>query len=57
MFSSLSYDNFIDILVEISGEEAKSWFTKRTHIDYGTYYDADINKGEFNDWINEGMPD
>jgi Adenylate cyclase, family 3 (some proteins contain HAMP domain) len=57
VFSSLSYDNFIDELVKNSGEEAKNWFTKRYDSDYGTYYDANIIKIEFSNWIDKGMKD
>lgn len=57
VFSSLSYDNFIDELVENNGEEARNWFTKRYDSDLGTYYDANIIKIEFNNWINMGMKD
>jgi len=55
VFSSLSYDNIIDELVKKDGEKAKSWFHQRYHAEYGTYYDANIIKIEFNNWINEGM--
>lgn len=57
VFSSLTYDNIIDQLVEKNGEKAKSWFTKRQHLEYGTYYDANIIKTDFNNWIDEGMKD
>lgn len=55
VFSSCSYDNFIDKLIERNGEKAKNWFTKHSSTEYGTYYDANIIKTEFNSWINSGM--
>lgn len=56
VLSSSTYSNIIDIMVKNSGEEAKSWFTERYHSDYGTFYDANIIKSEFNQWISDGMP-
>jgi class 3 adenylate cyclase len=55
VFSSCSYNNFIDELVSRSGEKAKEWFTQRYSSSYGTYYDANIIKTDFDDWIDEGM--
>lgn len=55
VFSSCSYNNFIDELVRRSGEKAKEWFTQRYSSSYGTYYDASVIKTEFDDWIDEGM--
>lgn len=55
IYSESSYNNFIDKLIEKNGEEAKSWFTKHTTIDYGIYYDASIVKSNFDKWIEEGM--
>lgn len=57
VFSEFSYYNFIDELVKNCGEEAKSWFTEHSSSDYGTYYDANIIKSEFDKWINDGMMD
>lgn len=57
VISSLTYYNIIDILVEKDGEEARSWFKERYHPEYGTYYDANIIKVDFNNWINDGMKD
>ncbi len=57
VYSELTYDNFIDQLVEDSGDEAKNWFSKHSYTEYGTYYDANLIKTEFNDWINDGMKD
>lgn len=57
VFSSLCYDNFIDLLVEESGDKARGWFSEKFDFNYGTYYDANIIKTDFNDWINNGMKD
>ena len=57
VFSELSYDNFIERLVKNNGEKAKGWFTKHSSVEHGTYYDANIIKLEFNDWIEDGMED
>jgi class 3 adenylate cyclase len=55
VFSSCSYNNFIDELVNCCGEEAKACFKEHSNTEHGTYYDANIiNKG-FDDWINNGM--
>ena len=56
VFSSLAYSNFIDIW-EKEDINAKSWFNESYSIDYGTYYHADIIQVEFNNWIEEGMPE
>ncbi|WP_097026357.1 adenylate/guanylate cyclase domain-containing protein [Clostridium peptidivorans] len=55
VFSSCSYNNFIDELISKSGEKAKDWFTKHSTTEYGTYYDANIIIIGFNDWIDNGM--
>lgn len=57
VFSRLCYDNFIDQLVAKNGEKARGWFSKRNDLDYGIYYDADIIKIDFNNWIKDGMKD
>ena len=49
------YDNIIEGLEERSSD-AKSWFTERYIADIGRFYDANIVKTGFNDWINNGMP-
>lgn len=55
VFSSCSYNNFIDELVSRNGEKAKEWFTQQYSSSYGTYYDANIIKTDFDNWIDEGM--
>lgn len=55
IFSSSSYDYIIEQLVEECGEEAKSWFTKHTSLNYGIYYDSGIVIKDFDKWIDEGM--
>ncbi len=56
-YSKLCYNNFIDILVKKNGEKTKNWFTKYSYTKYGTYYNANIIKLEFDKWIDDGMKD
>lgn len=56
VYSNCSYINFIDKLVK-SNSDAKSWFTQRSDLDNGTYYNASIVKSTFDKWIDDGMPD
>lgn len=56
VYSSCSYSNFIDKLVE-KNDAAKSWFTEKYDSSYGTYYYANIVKSDFEKWINNGMED
>ena len=56
VYSSCSYDNFIDELKEKnSGKDVKKWF--KSHIDEGDgpYYTANLLMTEFNRWISNGM--
>ena len=55
VLSNKTYINIINKLVEKDGEEAKGWFNKHTDLAYGTYYDCDIHKVDFNKWIDDGM--
>ena len=55
VFSSCTYDNTIDCLVEKSGEKARLWFTEHYSSENGTFYDANIIIKDFNDWIETGM--
>lgn len=55
VYSSLSYDNFIEKLVENDGEKVKSWFTQRYNSSYKTYYDANIINLSFDKWIDENV--
>lgn len=55
VLSNCTYENIIEKLVNDSGEVAKTWFTRRYDQKYGTFYDANIIKSEFDKWINEGM--
>ncbi len=56
-FSKLSYSNFIDELVNKSGEKAKGWFNYRHDDRIGYYYDVNLIKNDFYSWINNGMID
>lgn len=57
VFSSCTYEKIIDLLVEKDGDKALSWFTKRYTPYEGTFYEADIIKIAFNNWIESGMKD
>ena len=57
VYSSCSYENFIEKLVERSGEEAKDWFHECHSYSYGTYYHATVVNSDFHDWISNGMKD
>jgi class 3 adenylate cyclase len=50
------YDNIIKGLQEWnSSENVKSWFTERYTSDLGGFYDTNIIRVEFNEWIDSGM--
>jgi len=50
------YNNIIeDLQKRNSSKDVKSWFTKRYTSDLGRFYDANIVKTQFNEWINSGM--
>lgn len=58
VFSSCSYDNFIDKLVteNINNDpNPKSWFKAYTDKDNGKYYTASIVASYFEEWILNGM--
>lgn len=57
VMSELTYSNMIDLLVNDNGVQAKSWFKSNFSWTYGTYYDADVIKLDFDNWIDSGMPD
>jgi class 3 adenylate cyclase len=55
VISSITYINIIDTLVEKNGEKAKNWFREYYNLGVGDFYDSDIIKSEFNEWINDEM--
>ena len=56
VYSSCSYDNFIDELVERNeSKDPKSWFTYHFDEGNGAYYTANIIKMGFDNWIYNGM--
>lgn len=58
VMSSITYDNTIEQMKKNNSEkDVESWFTKRYSDDFGTFYDANIIKMEFDKWINDGMED
>jgi len=54
--SSLTYDNIIEKMV-VETATAKSWFTRRIDPALGAFYNAEIIKTDFDNWISSGMPD
>lgn len=57
VYSSCSYENFIDKLVERSGQKSKGWFECHFDKENGYYYTANIIKTDFDEWISNGMKD
>ena len=57
VYSSCSYSNFIDTIVEKSGDKAKDWFASKYDSSYGTYYYANVVKSDFDKWVSDGMQD
>jgi len=49
------YKNIIDSEIKNSGEQAKTWFTKESHSDYGEYYHCSVTMSPFNKWVEDGM--
>ncbi len=54
VMSHTFYTNYIEEELK-KNLKAKSWWTKKTHSDYGTYYYGDLIIPNFNDWIKGGM--
>lgn len=54
ILSSCTYSNIID-QYKINNPNAESWFTARSDFDLGDYYDVDLVKTDFNNWIKSGM--
>lgn len=57
VISSLTYSNTIDQLVKENGDKSKDWYSYHFDDDMGKYYDANIFKTNFNDWVEGGMKD
>ena len=55
VLSSLTHSNIIDLFVEKNGSESKSWFDLRYDSKIGNFYDSNIIKSDFNNWIDSGM--
>lgn len=55
VLSSLTHYNIIDLFVEKNGSESKSWFDLRYDSKIGNFYDSNIIKSDFNNWIDSGM--
>lgn len=56
VMSDTFYINYIEEQKK-GATEAESWWTKVDSDNLGTYYHGDLVKRDFNDWINDGMPD
>ncbi len=54
--SSLTYDNIIEKMVT-ENANAKSWFTRQMDSSLGSFYNAEIIKTDFDNWVSSGMPD
>ena len=58
VYSSYSYDNFIDKLEERNlNKDVKRWFTYHSNKDDRTHNTARIIKAVFDDWISNGIKD
>ena len=55
VLSYLTHYNIIDLFVEMHGTESKSWFDLRYDSKIGSFYDSNIIKSDFNNWIDCGM--
>lgn len=55
VISHSTYFNIIDRLIKDYGNDAKAWFKKRNHDDFGTIYDGSVVMISFNEWIENGM--
>ena len=55
-FSDNFYNSFIGVLREKNkNKNVDSWFTKYKDEKFGCFYDCDIIKTDFNDWIENEM--
>lgn len=56
VFSDNFYNSFIGVLREKNkNKNVDSWFTKYKDEKFGCFYDCDIIKSDFNDWIENEM--
>lgn len=55
VLSNTTYINIIDLFVERNGTESESWFDSRYDSKIGSFYDSNIIKLDFNNWIDSGM--
>lgn len=55
VLSYLTHKNIINLFVEKNGTDSKLWFNEKYDSKIGTFYDVDIIKSNFNEWINSGM--
>jgi len=58
VMSANTYDNIIKIMKKNNfSENVDSWFNEKYKSDFGRFYDANIIKKVFNNWIDNGMDD
>lgn len=56
VMSSLTYSSMIEIVENNNkGKDVKSWFREHHTTEFETFYDANVIKVEFDNWINNGM--
>lgn len=57
LMSYVTFTNMIEHMCEKNpNKDVYSWFREFTKDDYGRFYDANVVKSTFNDWIKKGMP-
>ena len=56
IFSENFYKSMINVMCKKNiGENPKSWFSKHNYEELGTFYNGNVVKIKFNDWIEGGM--
>jgi class 3 adenylate cyclase len=57
LISEFTYNCMIDIMKNRNaGKNVESWFRYHTISDFGNFFDANIIKEQFDNWIDAGMP-
>ena len=58
VMSDITHINMIDKMKENnSDKDISSWFQKYYKSEFGTFYDANVIKVAFDEWIDDGMED
>ena len=56
IFSESFYKSMINVLCKNNkSENPKSWFSEHNHNELGTFYNGNVVKHKFNDWIEGWM--